>query len=268
MSDDNAPISDRSEGEARADVLPGAEPMSVEGGPHGALVLHGFTGTPQSMRGLAQAFADAGFSVEMPLLPGHGTSLDDMLSTGWSDWSAAVDAAYVDLAGRCEQVVVAGLSMGGSLALWVGMQHDDVAGLVLVNPACPPPGSATETIEGLQALVDSDAAIMDAIGNDIADPDQTELAYAQTPVGPLLDLYKAGEELSARLGEITCPVLLMNSPEDHVVAPEHSEHVAASVGGPVERVTLERSYHVATLDFDRDLINERAVEFGARVTSG
>ena len=100
-------------------VLPGAEPFSAPGGPHGALVVHGFTGCPQSMRGLAEALAGAGFAVELPRLPGHGTTIDDMLETGWTDWSGAAEAAYQDLAGRCDKVVVGGLSMGGTLTLWL-----------------------------------------------------------------------------------------------------------------------------------------------------
>ena len=89
-------------------VLAGAEPQSWPGGPHGALVLHGFTGTPQSMRGLAAAFAAAGFATELPLLPGHGTSVDDMVSTTWDDWASAAESAFEDLAARCDRVVVAG----------------------------------------------------------------------------------------------------------------------------------------------------------------
>src|SRR2546428_9012211 len=83
-------------------VLPGAEPFSAPGGPHGALVLHGFTGSPQSMRGLAKAFAAAGFAVELPLLPGHGTTIEDMATTGWDDWSGTAEAAYQELAARCD----------------------------------------------------------------------------------------------------------------------------------------------------------------------
>lgn len=253
--------------EPRAEVLPGAEPLSLEGGPVGALVVHGFTGTPQSMRGLAEAFAQAGFSVEMPLLPGHGTSLAEMLTTGWEDWSAAAEAAYVELAGRCEQVVVAGLSMGGTLTVWLATRHPEIAGVVLVNPACPPPGSTGEMLEGLEALAESGVEVMDGIGSDIADPDSSELAYEQTPVRPLIDLFTNAGAVAEQLDQVRCPVLLMNSPDDHVVDPSHSEHIAAAVTGPVERVTLERSFHVATLDHDKELIEERAVEFARRVTA-
>ena len=104
-------------------VIPGAEEWSAEGGPHGALVLHGFTGNPGSVRGLAEALAAAGFAVELPRLPGHGTVMDDILDCGWDDWAAAADDAYERLAGRCDGVVLAGLSMGGTLACWVAARH-------------------------------------------------------------------------------------------------------------------------------------------------
>jgi len=247
-------------------VLPGAEPFSAPGGPNGALVLHGFTGNPQSMRGLAEAFAGAGFAVELPLLPGHGTAIEDMLDTGWGDWSSAAEAAYQDLCARSERVVVAGLSMGGTLTLWLAERHPEIAGIVLVNPAAEPPADSFR--EMLQGILDSGNPTMPAVGNDIADPDQTELAYDSTPVAPLLSMLEAGDEIAALLGSIECPVLLMNSPQDHVVPPSSSELIAERVSGPLERVTLERSYHVATLDFDKDLVEQRVVEFALKVVAG
>src|SRR3954447_6615959 len=246
-------------------VLPDAEPFSAAGGPHGALVLHGFTGCPQSMRGLAQALASAGFAVELPRLPGHGTHIDDMLETEWKDWSATADAAYAELAARCDKVVVGGLSMGGTLTLWLAERHPEIAGIALVNPAVAPPAESFR--EMLQGILDSGNPTMPAVGNDIADPNQTELAYDATPVAPLLSMLEADDEIAALLGSIECPVLLMNSPQDHVVPPESSDMIAERVSGPLERATLERSYHVATLDYDKDEIERRAVEFADKVTA-
>lgn len=246
---------------ARAEILPGAEPLSIEGGDTGVLVVHGFTGNPQSMRGLATAFGDAGFTVELPLLPGHGTELAQMLATDWADWSAAVESAYQELAARTERIVVAGLSMGGTLTLWLAQQHPEIAGIVLINPACPIPGQNAENIAALEAVLAAGDQLMDGIGSDIADPDASELAYGQTPVAPLLSLVRNGEEVARGIGSITCPALLLTSPQDHVVDPSHGDHVAAHYGGPLERVSLDRSYHVATLDYDKDLIIERAVAF-------
>jgi carboxylesterase len=246
-------------------VLPGAEPFSAPGGPHGALVLHGFTGNPQSMRGLAEAFAGAGFAVELPRLPGHGTAIEDMLETTWEHWSGTAEATYADLASRCDKVVVGGLSMGGTLTLWLAERHREIAGIVLVNPAAEPPAESFR--EMLQGILDSGNPTMPAVGNDIADPNGNELAYDSTPVAPLLSMFDAVTEIAAGLGNIECPVLLMNSPQDHVVPPSSSDLIAAGVSGPLERVTLERSYHVATLDYDKDEIERRAVEFAKKVTA-
>ena len=243
-------------------VMPGAEPFSAAGGPHGALVLHGFTGCPQSMRGLAQAYADAGFAVELPRLPGHGTTVDDMITTGWDDWIGTAEAVYADLASRCERVVVAGLSMGGLLTAWLAAAHPEIAGIVCINPAIDP--AADSFVEMMQASLDQGIDRMPAIASDIADPSQTELAYDATPIAPVIEMVRAQQDLFDRLGDITCPVLICNSPQDHVVPPVSSDLLAERVSGPVERVTLERSYHVATLDHDKDLIFERAIEFSRK----
>src|SRR5437868_8083932 len=112
-----------------APIIPGAEPESIDGGPNGALVVHGFTGNPSSMRGVAEALAAAGFAVELPLLPGHGTSVEDMLTTDFTDWAATAEAAYLDLAGRTNSLVTVGLSMGATLAAWVAARNPAIAGL-------------------------------------------------------------------------------------------------------------------------------------------
>ncbi len=245
-------------------VLPEAEPLSADGGPAGVLVLHGFTGNPSSMRGIAEACAAAGHAVELPRLPGHGTTVEDMLGTSWDDWSAEVEAAYQRLAERCDHVVVAGLSMGGTLTCWVAARHPEIRGIVLVNAAAEP---SDDMRAALQSMVDAGETLMDGIGSDVADPDVTESAYAQVPLAPLVSMLDAVAKLQDDLPRITCPALIMTSPEDHVVAPTASDHLAATLGGPVERVSLDRSYHVATIDHDKDLIVERLLDFVSRVTA-
>jgi len=246
------------------EIIPGCEPWSASGGPHGALVIHGFTGNPQSLRGLAEALHGAGYTVELPLLPGHGTSVDDLIDTGWADWSAAVEAAYEGLAARVDKVVVASLSMGGGLALWLAARHPEIVGVVCVNPAVE---IDAEMVDGIRQMVDGGVDRIPAIGGDVADPAEREKAYDATPLRPLLSLADAAADTVDDLAKITCPVLLLTSRQDHVVDPHNSDIVAERVSGPVERVTLERSYHVATLDYDKDLIIERTVEFAGRVTA-
>lgn len=246
------------------ELMPGAEPLSVEGGDVGVLVLHGFTGNPQSVRPLAEAFAAAGYGVEMPLLSGHGTKVEDMLDTTWTDWSADAEAAYRLLAARSERVVVAGLSMGGSLTCWLATRHEEIAGIICVNPATQ---AAAEVRVFVETLISDGQEVMDGLGSDVADPESPESAYPQTPLRPLRSLFEAATEIQPDLHRISCPLLLFTSPEDHVVPPGDSDFLASQVSGPVERVSCDRSYHVATLDYDRDMIIERSLDFVAKVTA-
>jgi len=244
----------------------GCEPWSAEGGSNGVLVLHGFTGNPQSMRPLAEALAVAGFTVDLPLLPGHGTSIEDMLPTRWDDWSGAAEAHFQALAARCDHVLVAGLSMGGALTCWLAERHRHLPGIVLVNPLVQPPDPTL--IEGGQALLDAGVETIDAIGSDIKKDGVVEAAYPGTPLAAGLSLFEAVSDVEAHLGDIHCPVLLFSSREDHVVDPVNGDVLEAGVSGPVERVMLDESYHVATLDNDAPLIEAKVVEFALAVLGG
>jgi len=248
-------------------VQPGCEPWSSPGGgPHGALVLHGFTGSPVSMRPLAEALAAAGFAVELPRLPGHGTDPADLARTTWDDWVAEAERALGDLRARVPdgRIVVAGLSMGGALTLALAERHADLAGVVVVNaPVQAPP----ELTDALTQMLAGGVDQIDSIGGDIADPAADEASYDVTPLRPLLTMLEAGEVVRGRLGDVRCPVLVVTSRQDHVVNPGDSDVIAAAVGGPVERVWLEKSYHVATLDYDRAELEQRALEFAHRVTT-
>ena len=245
-------------------VIAGAEPMSVVGGSTGVLVLHGFTGNPQSMRPLAQAFVEAGYSVEQPLLSGHGTVVEDMLDTTWEDWSADAEAAYQSLASRTESVVVAGLSMGGSLTLWLATKHPEIAGIICVNPATQVP---PEVRDFVASMVEAGDIVMTGIGSDVADPTSPESAYADTPLKPLISMFDAAIHTQSALPDVKCPLLLFTSPQDHVVPPTDSDYLADVYGGPVERVSCERSYHVATLDYDKEMIIDQSLTFVRSVTT-
>ncbi len=250
-----------------APIIPGAEPMShVGSGDAGILVIHGFTGNPGSMRGLAEAFVAAGFHVEMPLLAGHGTAIEDMIPTTWADWTADVERAYQRLAARASRIVVAGLSMGGSLTLWAASRHSDLCGIVCVNPAAFP---FDDTMVGaIQGMVDAGTEVMDGIGSDIADPEVTELAYPGTPLRPLMSFQRDGlAPLSKTYSSNDVPLLLFTSTQDHVVPPQQSTDLFAMYKGAKEHVVLERSYHVATQDFDKQEIFEKSVAFARRVTA-
>jgi len=216
------------------------------------------------MRGLAEAFAAAGFAVELPLLPGHGTSVDDLATTSFEQWSQAVTDAYTEFAQRCDLVVVAGLSMGATLAARLAAHHREIAGLIVINGAFAP--FEPNVREGLEQLVTQGVTRIPGPGNDVADPSRTELAYAEVPTAQLLSLVDALDGLQDELARVVCPSLVITSDHDHVVPPASSDFFAAHVGGPVERMRLVRSFHVATLDYEHADLQARAVTFASRVT--
>jgi carboxylesterase len=228
----------------------------VSGARPGALVLHGLTGSTQSVAGLRAALEEAGFEVQAPMLPGHGTSPDDLAECGWDDWTAAAEAAYGRLA---RPVVAVGLSMGGALAAGVCARHPEVRGLAVVNPLVDPPAPAF--LETLEAFLAAGERFLPGIGSDLADPSATEVAYDRLPVAALLSMSRGLHELRPQLPEVRCPVLILTSRHDHVVPGVSSDVLAVAVSGPVERHWLERSQHVATLDLDHEELECRIVAF-------
>lgn len=212
---------------------------------------------------MAAALAAAGVAVRAPMLPGHGTVVDDLDAMRWADWLGAAETEFAELAATCDSLVLFGLSMGGSLACALAAEHPgDVAGLVLVNPFIDPPAESFR--EAVRSAIAGGFPRAPGIAGDVADPSVTERGYDQLPLEALLSLCEGLDGLLPRLPDVTCPALLMSSRTDDVVPTESSDLLAGRIGGPVERVWLDRSWHVATLDYDRDEIERRTIEFVAK----
>ena len=244
-------------------VVPGAEPWSADGDGTGVLVIHGFTGSPASVRPWAAELAAQGWTVRVPRLPGHGTRWQDMNLTTWQDWYAEVDAALADLRARCDHVFVMGLSMGGTLTLRLAEQHGaEIAGIVLVNPSVH-----TERIDRFALpVVQRFVASFPGISNDIAKPGQDEVAYDRLPLKAAYSLSQLWSVTKAGIASITQPVLLFRSLNDHVVEPSNAAYILANVSSAdVTEVVLPDSYHVATLDHDAPLIVRDSIAFVRRL---
>ena len=245
-------------------LLPGAEPWSARGGPVGVLLVHGFTGTPQSLRPWAEHLAAEGFTVELPLLPGHGTTWQDMAKTSWHDWYDAAERAFVDLHARCDAVVVMGLSMGGTLSLRLAeTQGESVRGLVLVNPSLLGEHPLLKALPLLKRVLPS----YQGVGSDIKKPGVTELAYRRLPTRSVASLVQLWAATRGDLDKVTQPVLVFRSSVDHVVEPSSCRTLLEALGTDrVEERVLHESYHVATLDNDAPEIYAGSVEFVRRLT--
>ncbi|GAC1383104.1 MAG: alpha/beta fold hydrolase [Marmoricola sp.] len=228
------------------------------------LLSHGFTGSPASMRPWAEYLAGHGYTVSVPRLPGHGTSVEEMLPTRFADYTEAIEAAYAELTAHCDTVVVAGLSMGGALALQLAERHPEIVGVVLVNPAVASTNKQLLVLPVMKHLVST----FPAIGNDIKKADTNEYAYDKTPLKPLASMLQAWKQIRADLVRIACPVLLFRSADDHVVDPSSARIILEGIASTDKtEVVLANSYHVATLDNDAPEIFATSVDFIKRITA-
>ena len=242
-----------------------AVPFTFDGGPIGVVLSHGFTGTPASVRPWAEHLAAAGFTVRLPLLPGHGTTWQDTNRTRWPQWYAAVEQAYEDVAARCHTVFAAGLSMGGTLVTRLAEEKGAaIAGLVLVNPAYATARKDAKLAPYISWAVRS----RPSIGGDVKRPGIVEPAYDRTPVVAFASLLKLWKVTAADLGKVTAPIRMYRSLDDHVVDPSSAAVLkAGATSTTVEEILLHDSYHVATLDNDAPEIFAGTVEFIRSLTA-
>jgi carboxylesterase len=245
--------------------MEGAEPFFLHGSDVGILVSHGYTGTPQSMRYYGEALHRAGYSVAGPLLRGHGTTPADMAGTTAQDWIHSLQEELDKLRQTCSSIFMTGLSMGGTLSLFMAAMYPDVfKGIITINAALQ-----LETPALAALAFDPHAPIMvPGIGSDIKDPNSKELAYLEVPVSSIKEAYALSSVTHDLIPRIKCPVMVITSRDDHVVSTANGRIIPSLLTvSRVESLWLENSYHVATIDYDKDLICERACGFIRSIVS-
>ena len=242
-----------------------AVPDAHDGQRVGALLVRGFTGSPASMRPWGQYLAGQGIGVAVPRLPGHGTTWQECNRTRWADWYGEVERSFEKLAAECDQVVVAGLSMGGSLVLQLAADRGrEVAGVVLVNPAVHTERKDVLALPVLKHLVGS----FPGIANDIKKEGVEEHGYTKTPLKAIHSFMQAWPVIIADLPKITAPLLYFRSTEDHVVDDASQPLITNGVSSrDVTVLPLENSFHVATIDHDAPQIFAESADFIARVAA-
>jgi len=249
-----------------APIKPGAEPVSRAG--HGSnaqtgiLLLHGFTGSPISVRPLGELLSQRGYAIEVPLLPGHGTQPRDLLPTRYADWRAEALAALTRLKARTQRVVAVGLSAGGTLVLDLA-STEALSGAVTINAQIlERTGLVVKMGPLIEKLVPMAPASAAGLKKNDIKKGGDEQSYDWVAVAAGNSLVRALPEVRGRLPKIEIPLFVIYSRDDHSVPPENSKAIPGLVGG--ERVSvleLTDSYHVATLDNDLPLLDERISAF-------
>lgn len=241
------------------EILEGAEGYSLGEGPVGALFCHGFTSSPQNMRLLAEYLASRGIAVRAPLLPGHGTTWQDLNTKKPEDWVGAIEDAFHALADESEEVFLVGLSFGAALALDLAARHPgEVTGIVTLAGFVATKDPRRFLTPVIRRLVPS----LPGVGNDIADPELKEIVYDRFPTSAAHFMLKQVKRARLGLPAVTAPILVMHGRHDSTVPPFNANVIHETVASTDKDIVwLERSNHVITLDHDRDEVFERTYRF-------
>ena len=225
----------------------------------GILLVHGFTGAPPSMRPWGEFLHSKGYTVRVPLLPGHGTRPADLNKVKWQEWPEKVQSELDELAKSCDQMFICGLSMGGGTTLRVAQNNNDrITGLILVNPMI----HVAFLPHQLAYLISNFQKLRSSVGDDIKRPGVTEHGYDALPTRGVAELLKMLKVTRKNLSNITVPVQLFHSVDDHTLPVSNTEIILKGLGSSNKtRIELLNSYHVATLDYDQEVIFQNSLIF-------
>jgi carboxylesterase len=229
---------------------------AVRGGPVGALLIHGFTGSVAETRPMGEYLAERGLTVDCHLLPGHGTHPQELTRVRWQDWAGALESALEDLQNRCEVVFVGGLSLGALLTLWLGAEHPEVAGLIPMAPIVKARNRLMPLTLGLRHLFKYSP--FGPVGDDdLADPEaiQRIWCYDQVPLWGAGEVYLLMEQVRQVLPTIRQPLLIFQGLRDAQVPPEAAQMVYdVTASGDKTLVWLEHSGHNLLVDGERESV--------------
>jgi carboxylesterase len=247
------------------DIREEGKPFSSVGtGSVGCLVMQGFTGTVGSVRYYAEQLAARGLSVEAPRLTGHGTKWQDLNAAHAEDWIRDAERGYQALVERCNSVFVTGLSLGGTLCLYLAEVHREIVGVIPINA----PVFMRDWRQPIAPILKRIVPSVPAIASDIMQPGVVEPAYDRTPSWGAGEFLRMMQMTRRGLSRISQPLLVQRSANDHVVPHDCAAYILEHVSSADKSVIVhEKSGHVVTMDYDKDAVVEATWSFIQRVSS-
>ena len=229
------------------------EPFFFPGGEPGVLLIHGFLTAPGELRPLGAHLAAAGMTVSGIRLRGHGTQPEDLAKVSWRDWLVDVEAGLAELRQHCTRVCVAGLSLGGALALHAAA-HTPVERVVAFS--APDSALARHPLLKLARVGSRFVRAIPKIGSDVREPEarRAHFTYTRVPLHGVLQIIALMETIDAHLPHITAPTLLVQARHDLVVPRQTPQRIAARLGGPSRILWVKRGGHTVVMDYDREIV--------------
>ncbi len=224
------------------------------------LLIHGFTGTPGHLRDLGEALNREGFTVEGILLPGHGTTPEDMEKAGWKDWLNYSREACARLENEYDEVNVVGFSMGGVIALILAAEYPSMKHLALISPALKLKNRMTSLTPVAKYFMRFNPIVPPTPKP--GEKPEMDIGYRKTPIRCVPHLLKLQGLARRILKKVTVPVMIFQSMDDDVVSPESGDRIYSGIkSNHKELVKLVNSIHVATIGLDRDILLAKIPEF-------
>ena len=258
---------------------------SFAGARTGFLLIHGLGGTPVELKYVAKGLARRGFTVRCCQLAGHCGSVEDLLATGWRDWYDSVSAALDRMRAECDVVIAGGLSMGAVLALHLAAQRPrDVHGLALYAPTLWYDGWSTPWYRFMiklcmltrlgQGLLSRLYRFVERAPYGIKDPtiravviaamksgDSGQAGILVTPGEAVRQLCLLVDVVKSELPSVAAPALIVQARDDDLSSLKNASYLQRRLGGLVDTLVLDDSYHIVTVDRQRDLLIESTVAF-------
>jgi len=265
--------------------------FTIGDGRTGFLLIHGLGGTPLELKFVAKGLARSGFTVHCPQLAGHCGDESDLLATDWRDWYASVEAGLDTLRRRCDTVVAGGLSMGAVLALHLAAKRpDETHGLALYAPTLwhdgwAMPWSVFWLRFGILSAIGhrlfsrfysftevepygiKDPAIRAVVLSAMTSGDTTRAGIMVTPGQAIYQHCELVDVVKRELNAIATPAVLIQARDDDMASLKNSEYLQRHLRGPVSTVILDDSYHIVTVDRQRDLVIEASAAFAGSLAA-
>jgi carboxylesterase len=246
-------------------LIPGSEPVYFEGNSTGILFIHGFTSSPYEMKPLSKYLKKHKYTLSIPLLKGHGTDPSDLIGCRWYDWFEEVKEILFEMRKNCKTIVVVGLSTGATLALHLAA-HYQIEGVVALAPAL----ILKEKKLKLLPLASFFKKYQNKRnGPDISDDEakKNAVTYDKTPLKTVKELLNLYSHVKIDLPDIYTPVLIIHSSRDHVADIKGAEYIYDHIKSSDKNfLKLEKSYHVLTLDVEKEIVFRETAGFIGRIS--
>jgi carboxylesterase len=260
----------------------GAEDRSMffPGGRVGILLIHGLGGTPVELRYIAKSLERAGYTVYCCQLAGHCGTPEELRRSTWQEWYASVEAAHDKLKEHCDVILAGGLSMGGILALHLAHNRpSEVHGLLLYAPTLkldgwsmpwhsvflqyvrPTPIRLEIDLPEHEPYGIKDERVRRLVVSSMQSGDSGAAGVFSTPVRSFAHFNLLVSAVKPNLGKVRQPALIVHPRDDDIASLKNAQYLQAKLGGLVDTLVLDNSYHIVTLDQQRHIVAERSERF-------